>query len=144
MGPFRGTLAWNAAAPCAGAGIQPMVAAMRVRSDIWVKAYLRGRFGAGVMGAVVHSGDPDAGAIYIKVNRLDGTVAVYGPAPQSLDAEDQERRFVLHHKQPLLPEAEADAYLERQRSFDSDLWIVEIEDRGGHAALENWLAQPSR
>jgi hypothetical protein len=117
-----------------------MVASMRVKSDIWVKAYLRGRLGAGVMGAVLRSGDPDAGAIYIKINRLDGTVAVYGPAPQALDAEDQERRFILHHKTPVILESEADAYLARQREFDSDLWIVEIEDRSGHAALENWLA----
>jgi hypothetical protein len=38
-------------------------------------------------------------------------------------------------------EAEAGVYLDRQRKFDPDLWIVEVEDRAGRhflgdAALE--------
>ena len=36
-------------------------------------------------------------------------------------------------------EAEADAFLERQVSFDSDIWIVAVEDRAGRHFLNDWL-----
>jgi hypothetical protein len=34
---------------------------------------------------------------------------------------------------------EADVYLDRQRSFDSDLWIVEVESLDGRHYLDDWL-----
>jgi hypothetical protein len=38
-----------------------------------------------------------------------------------------------------VPDAEADAYLLREREFDSDLWIVEVEARDGCHRLDGWL-----
>ena len=114
---------------------------MRVRTDFWAKAYLRRRISAGAMGAVVRHGDDMAGAIFIKINKLDGTAVVYGPAPQALDSEDLERRWMRLHKADTLSEPDADKLLEREAEFDSDLWIIEIEDRTGDAALEGWLAK---
>ena len=38
--------------------------------------------------------------------------------------------------------AEVDAYLERQVGFDSDIWIVAVEDRAGRHFLDEWLAPP--
>jgi hypothetical protein len=38
-----------------------------------------------------------------------------------------------------VPDAEADAYLIREREFDSDLWIVEVESRDGRHYLEGWI-----
>ncbi len=112
---------------------------MRVKTDFWAKAYLRRRASAGHPGAIMRHGDNDAGAIFIKINRLDGSAVVYGPAPQALASDDLERRFVRQHTPDTLPEAEADAILAREYEFDSDLWIIEIEDRTGAHALEGWL-----
>ncbi len=114
---------------------------MRLRSDIWVKAYIRGCAAAGAMAVVVRHGDDDAGAIFIKVNRLDGTAALYGPAPAGLEEAQSERRWVRVTDEPSLAEGEIDARLTREADFDGDLWIVEVEDRQGRHFLDDWLAE---
>jgi hypothetical protein len=89
---------------------------------------------------LVRRGDADAGAIYIKVSRLDGTAALFGPAPAGLQEAREDRRWQpCLHNDPA-PEAEADAYLVRQIEFDPDIWIVSVEDRQGRHFLEDWLA----
>ena len=50
---------------------------MRIKSEIWVKAYLRQCQVQGLSAVVVRRGDEHAGAIYICLNRLDGTVKLY-------------------------------------------------------------------
>ena len=57
---------------------------MRIKSEIWVRAYLRRCQSEGVPVVIVRRGDEAAGAIFICVDRLDGTVALYGPAPAGL------------------------------------------------------------
>ena len=54
---------------------------MRLKSEIWVRAYLRRCQTQNVPAVVVRRGDEAAGAIFICVDRLDGTVSLYGPAP---------------------------------------------------------------
>ena len=34
-----------------------------------------------------------------------------------------------------------DAYLARQREFDADLWIIEVEDRAGRHFLEDFIVK---
>lgn len=115
---------------------------MRLKADIWVKAYLRRCHVEGADAVLVRRGDVDAGAIYIKVSRLDGTATLFGPAPASLDLDQSDRLWV-----PLLPpsqnsEAECDSYLERQLSFDPDVWIVAVDDKAGRHFLDDWLLRP--
>ena len=47
--------------------------AVRLKSGIWVAAYLRRCNIEGAFAAVRRRGAEEAGAIFIKVNRLDGT-----------------------------------------------------------------------
>jgi hypothetical protein len=112
---------------------------MRLRSDIWVSAYLRRCAVEGAQAVLRKRGAPEAGAVFIKIDRLDGTVALYGPAPQSVwEADEQvfERRFVPFDLGPARDAATADARLKREMAFDPDLWIVEVEDRGGRHFLD--------
>lgn len=100
--------------------------APRLKSEIWVKALVR-RMDVELQTAmVIRSGNPEAGAIYLKLNFLNGECRVlnrtYG--------EDGEQLWSSATGDAPVEEARADEYLERQINFDSDCWIVEIEDPG--------------
>ena len=114
---------------------------MRIKSELWVQAYLRGCQGQGIAAVVVRRGDESAGAIYICINRLDRTVMLYGPAPAGLEGGDTERRWVRCFAAGIITEEEAASYLARQVKFDSDIWIVEIEDRAGRHFLGDAVAE---
>jgi hypothetical protein len=111
---------------------------MRLKSDIWVAAYLRRCQIEGASAVLRRRGAEEAGAVFIKVARLDGTAEVFAPAPQSTfnEARPSDRAFVRALKQQPSPEADAEAYLARQVKYDSDIWIVEVEDRAGRHFLD--------
>jgi hypothetical protein len=46
------------------------------------------------------------------------------------------RSFAPSLARQSVPDAEVEAYLARQIKFDSDVWIVEIEDRAGRNFLD--------
>jgi hypothetical protein len=111
---------------------------MRLKSGIWVSAYVRRVQIEGAFAVVRRRGADEAGAVFIKVARLDGTAEVFGPAPQSAfdEARPADRAFVRTLKAQPATEADAEAYLARQIKFDPDLWIVEVEDRAGRHFLD--------
>lgn len=117
-------------APRVGPGLK-----MRLKTEFWIKAYLRHCAGQFAPAVVVRRGQGDAGAIYIKVNRLDGTCTIYGPGPPSLDRDPDERVWTLCLAADPVSESAADAYLRRQVQYDSDIWIVEVEDPAGRHFL---------
>jgi hypothetical protein len=113
---------------------------MRVTSGLWVGAYVRRCFAEGAIVTVARRGVDEAGAILVVVDRLDGTADLYGPAPQSVfsDARPSDRLFQI-----IMEDSERsaiDARLASELRFDPDVWIVEVEDRGGRAFLD--LAAP--
>ena len=108
----------------------------RLRSDFWVAAHLRRCGVEGVSAVQRRRGAPEAGAIFIKVDRLDGRADLYGPAPQALFQADDDgtRRFETLMSEALPPDVEA--RLAREIRFDPDLWIVEIDDPQGRHFLD--------
>jgi hypothetical protein len=104
----------------------------RLRSDFWVSAYLRQRAAAGIVAVLRRRGAAEAGAIFVKVDRLDGTARLFAPAPPDLEQEVGERRFeMVLEADPLGVEDR----MAREIRFDSDLWLVEVEDRSGESGL---------
>jgi hypothetical protein len=94
---------------------------MRLKSALWVAAYLRRCQVEGAFAVVRRRGAVDAGAIFVRVSRLAGT---------------SDRTFAPSlAKQPALDEA-VDAYLARETKFDPDVWIVELEDPAGRNFLD--------
>ncbi|MEZ5816286.1 MAG: DUF1491 family protein [Hyphomicrobiaceae bacterium] len=112
---------------------------MRLKSELWVKAYLRRASVAGAPGVVVRRGDADAGIILIKIARLDGHCDLYGPQPAGLASDDGERRWIRIAEN--VPEGDVEARLAAEVRLDPDLWVVEIEDRQGRSHLEGWLGE---
>ncbi|QWW68799.1 DUF1491 family protein [Rhizobium sp. WYJ-E13] len=101
---------------------------MRLRADIYVSALVRRVFSAGGFAAVEKKGAEEAGAIFIRQRFRDGLETLYAPAPQSFFDEESsggDRLFEVR-----LERAEPDKVremLDRERKFDPDLWIVELE-----------------
>jgi hypothetical protein len=108
----------------------------RLRSDFWVSAHLRRLGIEGIAAVQRRRGAAEAGAIFVKVDRLDGRADLYGPAPQSLvDTEsDADRRFVVLLKEAEPPDVEV--RIGKEQRFDDDLWIIEIDDRAGRHLLD--------
>ena len=112
---------------------------MRLKAEIWVKAYVRRCSSIGVSAMVVRHGDDDAGAVFIKIAHLNGHASLYGPAPAGFDEGQTDRQWSLHLSATKSTDQDVEAYLARQIAFDPDLWVIEVEDRQGRHFLEDWL-----
>ena len=103
---------------------------MLLSTDIWVSALIRRAELAGAFAVVARKGDPRAGAVLVKVlDRRAGTARLYAEATRG----DGER--VWMQPVPSDAEPELDAYIERARRIDPDLWVVEIDDAQGRHFL---------
>jgi hypothetical protein len=101
----------------------------RLSTLVWVDAYRMRLELAGIPVFVVARGDATAGAVLVKLNRLDG----HGCLFQRVTAMDGSRPWdVLLDGE----EAELDAVVTRQRAADPDLWVLEVEDREGRHMLD--------
>jgi hypothetical protein len=108
---------------------------MRLKTDIWVQALLRTGMTQGLFGTVVKKGAPEAGAVFVIINRLDGRYQLLGPAPGMAYDEAGDRQFIAELPFPS-DLATIENLLQRRQHFDPDLWIVEIEDRHAIAQLK--------
>jgi hypothetical protein len=111
---------------------------MRLKSALWVAAYLRRCHIDGAFAVVRRRGAEEAGAIFVRINRLDGTSDLFGPAPQSAFemSPGVERLFSASLAEQPAPDEAVEAYLTREVKFDPDIWIVEVEDRAGRHFLD--------
>jgi hypothetical protein len=105
--------------------------APRLKAEFWIMAHLRSCQVQGAQGFVVRRGDETAGAILIKVNRLDGQAMLLEPAT----GPDGARAWMRVTGADFVPEADADAAIARLVRRDPDLWVLEIEDREGRHFL---------
>ncbi len=82
-------------------------------------------------------GAAEAGAIFVKVDRLDGRAALYAPAPQSAELPlGVDRLFTRAHEAEWIEPLDIEDRMKREIAFDADLWLVEIEDREGRAFVD--------
>jgi len=103
---------------------------MRLTADIWVSAYLTRLRLLDIPAFVVARGDSTAGAVLIKLNTLDGQASCY---QRSFDLMTGERKWVVLTEGD---EGAVDNSISKQRGFDPDLWVIEVEDRQGRHLLD--------
>src|SRR5258708_28821697 len=103
---------------------------MRLKSSIWVAAYLRRCQTEGIFGAVRRRGAEEAGAVFVKVATLDGNAMLYAPAPQTVYDESRpaERIFAATSPQPV-PEQAVEERLVKEIPLHPGVLVVETEDR---------------
>ncbi|MCJ8138485.1 DUF1491 family protein [Falsirhodobacter halotolerans] len=102
----------------------------RLTADFWVRAYLTRLRLADIPAFVTAKGDATAGAVLVKCATLDGQARAF---QRSFDLMTGERAWVSLAEGA---EPEVDAAIARQRGFDPDLWVIEIEDRQGRTLLD--------
>ena len=108
-----------------------MTSAPRLKAGIFVRALIRRVQAAGAAAFVVRMGSEEAGAVILKISKLDGSCLLLNQARMGDGA--------LVWSQPLggwCEDSRAAAWLEKQVKGDPDLWIVEIEDREGRAFVD--------
>lgn len=103
----------------------------RVTADFWIGAYLARLTQQGIFAHVAHKGDPTAGAIAIKVATMDRRASLF------MRNYDGEGNRVWSTVKERADEREVDEYVARQRGFDRDLWVIEVEDPKGRHLLDD-------
>jgi len=101
----------------------------RLTAGFWVQAYLRRLGLANIPAFIVHKGDETAGAVLIKSNPLTGSATLF---QRVYDADGTRIWAELASG----PEPEMDQIITKQRRFDPDIWVIEVEDRAGRTLLD--------
>ena len=102
-----------------------------MKTSIWAAALIRRAEVNGASAYVAKKGDPDSGAVLVKVSLLNGTARVWSAAY----GREGERRWVCGTGAELVADAAAEEYIARAKKRDADLWVVEVEDRQGRDFL---------
>lgn len=100
----------------------------RLPTNLWVQAGLALCSGRGVPAVVSHKGDPHTGIVLVRIATLDGRVRLL-TQQRDLSGDLKWIDALPSDAAPL--ESDADEYIQRARSRDPDLWIIEVEDRTG-------------
>ena len=78
---------------------------------------------------VTQKGDLNAGTVFVKLNTLDGLATAY---QRSFDLASDSRSWVILHEGI---ELEVDKKLDKQKEYDPDIWVIEVEDKQGRHLL---------
>jgi len=103
---------------------------LKLTAEIWVAAYLTRLRLVDIPAFIVQRGDPTAGAVLVKLNTLDGQARLY---QRSFDLMTGARKWIVLTEGG---EADVDQSIAKQRGFDPDLWVIEVEDKEGRHLLD--------
>ncbi len=103
----------------------------RLTARFWVDAYLARLRVYDIPAFVVAHGDDTGGAVLVKLATLDGNAVLF---QKSFDLLSGERAWV---EMASGSERDIDASVSKQRGFDPDLWVIEVEDRQGRHLLHD-------
>lgn len=104
----------------------------RLPTELWVKAHLRRLSAAGMPAVVRYRGEATGGMVMVRIDTLGSGVRVLS---QTRDAEGK-LAWIAAQADARLSAEDADAYTERARQRDPDLWVIDVEDRSGANPFE--------
>jgi len=102
---------------------------IRLTTRFWVDAYLMRLRVNDIAAFVVAHGDDTAGAVLVKSATLDGQAKLY---QRSYDLLEDTRVWAILSEGD---ERDVDASIAKQRQFDDDIWVLEVEDCEGRTLL---------
>tara|TARA_A100001011_G_scaffold378785_1_gene443967 strand:- start:238 stop:582 length:345 start_codon:yes stop_codon:yes gene_type:complete len=105
---------------------------VRLTSTFWVSVFRRKLESHGIPIFIIKKGDSQAGSIIIRVSDLQGRSQIFVQEPTA----DGERAWVELTNGL---DTEIEEVLAKQKKFDSDVWIIEVEQSRGNSVVENFL-----
>ena len=96
----------------------------RLNTELWVQALVRRCFVDNIPAFIVARGDKERGGILLKVNHFNNGCEVLQPTT----GMDGERIWMRLTGDAMVDESDADVIVSKRRKYDTDLWVIEIED----------------
>ena len=94
----------------------------RIKTSLWIEAHIRTCFAADMPAFVVARGDSDRGGILLKIDQFDSGITLY---EKTMDFDGNIAWRCLSSGETA---SETTERITKKRNFDSDLWVLEIED----------------
>jgi len=104
----------------------------RVKTGLLVQAGIRHCEVKLITAMLRRRGDADAGALFVKVSRLDGSATLFSRVTSFSGGTEWQRSS----GKDWLPDADIEQRLESEIRFDPDIWIVEVENPAGENPFE--------
>ena len=95
-----------------------------LKTSLWIKAQIKICDINFLPAVIVKKGDPDLGAILLKMNRLEHGVQVFS---QTRTSESRRAWMSITGDIPV-NDSIANIKIEKRCSIDPDIWVLEIED----------------
>ena len=109
-----------------------------LKSEILINAGIRAAEKNFTNAYVTKRGDSEAGAIFVKVDTLDGYAKLFTRnLKYDLINENDVVEFVNLYPEKKLQNIDIDKRITKEIEIDSDCWIVEIEDKEGRNPFQN-------
>lgn len=104
----------------------------RIKTHMLVSSALRLAEQAHIAVAVLHRGDPDAGAILLEIDRNVHEAMLLG----RVTAFDGGYEWVALSGEGFVPPADVSALIARERQRDPDCWVISVQDQKGRNIFE--------
>ena len=104
----------------------------RLRTELVVQAGIRYCESKLVTAMLRRRGDSEAGAIFVKVARLDGTSSLFTRVTSFIE----DSKWQCCSGEEWLPDEKVEERLLKEIEFDPDIWIIEVEHPKGKNPFE--------
>ena len=109
-----------------------------LKSEILINAGIRAAERSFSSAYITKRGDSDAGAIFVKIDTLDGYAKLYSRnLVYDFDQNKDLVQFQDLYPNKITKRGDIDLRLTKEISIDRDCWVVEIEDKNGFNPFHN-------